>query len=286
MLALDNKTVRQAFNRAASSYDEYAILHRELAQRLMQRLELIKIAPKNILDLGAGTGYLSQLLHQRFPTTNIYNIDFAEKLLHVARTKYNKISQLHAICADISKLPIISDSVDMVVSSMTLQWIADLPLLFSEVRRVLHVNGLFMFTTVGPDTLKEIRHAWQHIDRDTHVHEFIDMHDIGDMLQAQRFLDPVMDAYFMTLTYSSIANALNDIRKIGAYNNAQQRPRTLMGKQRYHDFLQAYEQYRNAQGKIPVSYEIVSGHAWKSQPASRMEDGIVKIDVNQIKRTF
>jgi malonyl-CoA O-methyltransferase len=146
-----------------------------------------------------------------------------------------------------------------------LQWCEDLPQVFTEFRHALAVDGLLMFSTFGPDTLKEMRAAFAQVDGNTHVSRFIDMHDIGDMLVQAGFSDPVMDMEIITLTYDELEHAMHDLKAIGAHNATQGRPRGLTGKTRWQRVRAAYERYRR-EGKLPATFEVVYGHAWKPQP--------------------
>jgi malonyl-CoA O-methyltransferase len=123
-------------------------------------------------------------------------------------------------------------------------------------------GGLLLFSTFGPDTLKELRAAWQAADDGVHVHDFTDMHDLGDALVRARFADPVMDVERLTLTYSDVEGVLQDLKAIGAHNAARERPRALTGKARFARFRAAYEGFRNSDGRLPASHEVVYGHAW------------------------
>jgi malonyl-CoA O-methyltransferase len=167
------------------------------------------------------------------------------------------------VCGDIERLPIATGSVDLAVSNLALQWCDPLAA-FTEFRRVLAPGGLLVFTTFGPDTLKELRAAWQAADAGPHVHGFLDMHDLGDLLVHAGFADPVLDVDRLTLTYGEVLDVLRDLKALGAHNAAASRTRGLTGKQRFARFRAAYEA-RRRDGMIPATYEVVYGHAWVSE---------------------
>ncbi|MCH9712333.1 MAG: methyltransferase domain-containing protein, partial [Proteobacteria bacterium] len=167
--------VRTAFNKASNNYEDHAFLQKEVAKRLDQKLNIISSNSAVILDLGAGTGLLSQQLSERFTDSTIIALDFAQNSL-----KNNSTNK--KICADANHLPLADNSVDLVISSLMMQWCPDLKQLFSEIHRVLKNDGLILFSTFGPDTLKELKKSWSVVDNDTHVNTFTDMHDIGDQL--------------------------------------------------------------------------------------------------------
>ncbi|MEA5445720.1 malonyl-ACP O-methyltransferase BioC [Gammaproteobacteria bacterium AB-CW1] len=258
----ERDAVRRSFDRAADSYDEHAVLQREVCDRLLERLDLTTIEPRTILDLAAGTGQGSAALRQRYPKARVHPLDLSEAMLRRARQHGSWWRPLPPICADISRLPIADDSVDLIFSSLGLQWVDDLDRAFREIRRVLKPQGLFLFTTFGPDTLTELRQAWSAVDERTHVNVFADMHDIGDGLIRAGLAEPVMDAEHFTLTYETADALMRDIKRIGAHNVTADRPRGLTGPRKMARFRQAYEQFRT-EDRLPATYEVVYGTVWK-----------------------
>ena len=271
---LHKKHLRNAFERAATSYDQAAVLRREVSNCMLSRLEYIKYVPDIILDAGSGTGYGSQQLAKRYPDSQLIAVDIAWAMLSHARpetTWWQRWSPLHKqqtyhVCADIEQFPVKDDSVGMVWSNLALQWCNDLDHTFSEMNRVLHTNGLFMFSTFGPDTLKELRQSFARVDAFSHVNRFIDMHDIGDLLVHNGFSTPVMDMEYITLTYSDVISVMRDLKAIGAHNVTQGRRQGLTGKTMWKKAMDQYEALRR-DGKLSATFEVVYGHAWK--PPSR-----------------
>jgi malonyl-CoA O-methyltransferase len=249
-------SVRSAFNKASGQYDEHAFLQKEIATRLDAKLDVISGESSVILDLGAGTGLLSKQLSKRFPDSQLICLDFAQ-----ASLKHNPSS--NKICADAYQLPLADNSVDMVISSLMMQWCPDLKQLFSEIHRVLKNNGLILFSTFGPDTLKELKKSWLVVDSDTHVNTFTDMHDIGDQMLGAGFQSPVMEMETLTLTYQTVMDLLRDLKAIGA-QTVSTRSKSLMGKNKFQLMIKMYESYRK-DGKLPATYEVIYGHAWKRQ---------------------
>lgn len=267
---LDKKAVRIAFARAAQSYDAAAVLQREIADRLLARLDYMRIAPACVLDLGCGTGYATFSLARRYRQAQVIGLDFAQAMTQVALQRSAKqfplglgryLSRERFVSADAESLPFADCSIDLIFSSLVLQW-CDPDAVFRECRRVLRPGGLFLFTTFGPDTLKELRAAWRSVDPGLHVHEFLDMHDLGDALVRARFADPVMDVEHLTLTYAEVSAMLRELKAIGAHNAIRTRRSTLTGKTQFARFAQAYEAFRSSDGRLPASYETVFGHAW------------------------
>lgn len=262
---IDKRQARRAFDRAAGSYDQAAVLQREVADRILERLDFIKPVPQRLLDVGCGTGYTLAPLAKRYPGCEIWALDVSLNMLEQARRKPSLWQKLRGrfryVAGDAEQLPLADASVDMIFSSLAVQWCVDLDRTFAEMRRVLKPDGLLMFSTFGPDTLKELRHCFETVDAYSHTNRFIDMHDIGDALLRNGFGDPVMDMEMLTLTYADVLSIMRDLKQIGAHNVTQGRGRGLMGKQRMQAVSEAYEQYRRDQ-RLPVSYEVLYGHAW------------------------
>ncbi len=285
--------VRRSFGAAAASYDDNAFLQREIADRLFERLDYIKLKPARVLDLGSGTGYATRKLRQRYVDADIVSLDLAPEMLRFAAAQTPAAPLLARllgraplqswICANAEALPLANESIDLTLSSLMLQW-CDPEAVAKEVLRALKSNGLFMFTTFGPDTLKELRAAFREVDDAPHVNEFVDMHDIGDILVHAGFADPVMDQETITLTYSDLMSMLRELKGIGAHNVLPGRSQGLMGRQRWHRLQDAYEKFRR-EGRLPATYEVVYGHAWKPEFAKRKSiDGAQAIDLAEFKR--
>lgn len=277
--SLDRQRMRLAFERAADTYDDAALVQREVAARLLSRLDLIRLAPRRILDAGCGTGQCARALAARYRDASVTGFDLAHAMARRAARRRGVMARFAGrekyLCADVEGLPFAAGGFDLVLSSLTLQW-CNLDRAFAEIARVLAPEGLLLFSSFGPDTLAELRAAWRAADDAVHVHAFLDMHDVGDALMRAGFRDPVMDVERLTVTHASVRELLDDLKRIGAHNVAAGRTRTLTGKQRFARFEQAYEALR-VNGRLPASYEIVYGHAWAPR-------GAVTVPVSTIGR--
>lgn len=283
---LDRRAVRSGFEHAADTYDAAAVLQREIADRLLERLDLLKIAPRRVLDVGTGTGYCARALARRYPRAEIVGVDLAPAMLRRARRQRGWFSRQRYVCADAECLPLATASVDMIVSNLALQWCQP-DRVFPELARVLAPQGVLMFSSFGPDTLAELRAAWRAADDRVHVHDFIDMHDLGDALVRARFADPVMDVERFTLAYPDVLGVLRDLKAIGAHNAVRERAHGLTGKTRFARFRAAYETQAGPDGSIPATYEAVYGHAWAPAAGTgsrRLDDGRVAVPIDHIRR--
>lgn len=254
-----NKT-SQAFDRVANIYDQWSNLQQTVAEELLERVQWLKINPQRILDVGTGTGNLAKGLTKQYADANIYAIDIAPQMLKQAS---KQIPTQHFIMADAVQLPIANASIDLLVSNLMLQWCDNIPAVFAEFARVLKPEGAIFFSTFGPDTLRELRYSW--VDEVAHVNSFLDMHNIGDALLQANLADPVMDVDWFELTYKKVKHLLLDLQNIGSHNNAKQYRHGLLGKNKFQTMLANYEKYRNPEGLLPATYEVIYGHALGKQ---------------------
>ena len=258
---IDKQLARRAFDKAADTYDAVAALQNEVGDRLVERLDYIRLQPRRILDLGAGTGLFTAALLKRYRKADVVALDIAERMLQRVQARGGWFRKPQCVCADAETLPFADDSFDFIFSNLMLQWCTDLESTLAELRRVLAPGGLLMFTTFGPDTLMELRASWEAVDGYTHVNAFIDMHDVGDALVTTQWAEPVMDSERITVTYRKLPVLMQDLKHIGAHNVTAGRPRGLTGKRHMQQLGEAYERFRE-DGVLPASYEVVYGHAW------------------------
>ncbi|MFT5502610.1 MAG: malonyl-CoA O-methyltransferase [Gammaproteobacteria bacterium] len=259
---LDKKNVRKSFNRAATSYNRVAILQEEVLSRVINRLEYIRLDPSVIVDLGCGTGKGILGLKKRYPRSRIVAFDLANQMLEQAKNEFGWRLRKRLVNGDIEKLPFKEGCFDLVFSSLALQWMNDLPAAFREVARVTRPGGLFMFTTFGPATLSELRDSWAGIDNKPHVHQFIDMHDVGDLLIRAGFSDPVIDSETIRLEYGDFKSVLHDLKGIGATNSEIGRGKGLTTPSTMRQLEKNYQAIGYSQERFVASYEVLYGHAW------------------------
>jgi malonyl-CoA O-methyltransferase len=288
LTSLDKDAIRSSFNRAATSYDQHAVLQREVESRLLERIEFQRLEPLTILDLGCGTGSASHSLAERFPLANVIALDWAPAML----TKTNEAANdntagtdgIRPLCADMHTLPLAARSIDLIFSSLALQWSYDIPAVFSGFRRVMKPNAMLVFTCFGPDTLYELKQAWRAVDDRPHVNDYPDMQDIGDELMVAGFREPVMDAERLTVEYPDVMALMRELKGIGAHNVASQRQQGLTGKTHMQAMLQAYEQFRR-DDRYPASYEVIYGTAFaptEGQPVKTPDGDVATFSIEAL----
>lgn len=280
---IDLHLVRQLFARQ-DRVESSNFLRREIAGRMREKLELIKLIPARVLDAGCGEGADLAQLQAHFPKSHLLGVDASLAMLtsgiqqqHEVKSSIGRFldkwlpsnvrvaSHSGIVCADFSRLPLAANSVDLVWSNLALHWHPQADLVFAEWRRVLRTEGLLMFSCFGPDTLLELRQAFSAIDQFPHTLPFVDMHDFGDMLVNCGLSTPVMDMEKLTLTYENVDKLFADVRALGG-NPLLSRRQGLLGRHAYRHLCAELEKTRNQDGRIPLTFEVIYGHAFKPIP--------------------
>ena len=282
---LDRGRLRAAFDRASAGYEAAAALQARVSAELLERLDAFDFAPRVVLDLGAGTGRVTRELKRRYPRALVIALDIAPGMLREAQRRQRLWRRFARVCADALRLPLAGESVDLVFSSLVLQWCEPLEAALAEVRRVLKPAGFFAFSTLGPDTLKELRAAWAQVDGHTHVNRFLDVHDVGERCGRSGLTEPVLDVDRIELAYPDTLTLMRDLKSIGAHNATAGRPRTLLGRSRLARLSEAYEAFRRG-GALPATYEVIYGASWGAagRPAAGAHAGEVLIAPGSIRR--
>jgi malonyl-CoA O-methyltransferase len=265
---LDKARVRGLASRAAQRYDAAAWLPRQVASALMEHLLPVRIQPRRILDVGAGTGICSRLLSAHYRRARVISVDCSTAMLRVARNHGPRWFSKHTFaCGDAESLPVADASIDLLVSSLMMPSCPSQEAVLAEFHRVLAPGGLLMFASLGPDTLQELRGSWMAVDGDVHVHAFIDMHDLGDALLRAGLRDVVMDSERFTGRYPDFAALAAELKQLGVNNAASGRPKCLTTLTRLAALTAEYEHLRR-DATLPASYEVVFGHGWRSPSRS------------------
>ena len=285
LFTLDRPGIRGAFDRASANYESAAVLQAQVNDELVDRLAFFKLEPRVVLDLGCGPGRGSIALRKLYPQASIIALDFAPGMLREAGRRMHEANvHCESVCADAMRLPFADGSADLIFSNLMLQWCEPLRIVFAEVRRVLKPGGLFLFSTFGPDTLKELREAWSAADDGQHVNHFVDMHDVGDAVMQAGLSEPVLDLERTQLTYLDVFALMRDLKMIGAHNVAVGRARGLTPRAKLQRVERAYEKVRS-NGRLPATYEVIYGVAWGAgSSASKSRAGEVLISPGEIRR--
>ncbi len=260
---LQKQDIADSFSKAAPHYEASAFLQKEAASRLLERLDIMNISPKNILDAGCGTGFCTRILNKAFSKAKTVGVDIAPGMIEHANKQNGFFNKIDYQVADIEKLPFADNTFELVFSNLTVQWLIGATSVFEELNRVLKPGGLLIFSTLGPDTLMELRESWQQVDKNVHVNSFFDMHIVGDQVHNAHFENTVMDRDVITLTYQTMIGLMKDLKAIGAQNMDTGRQKGLMGKSKFEKLKKAYDSFRWDDGQLPATYEVVYGHAWK-----------------------
>ncbi len=280
----DPAAARRAFDRAAATFAAASVVHDEARNRLLERLDFVRISPRVAVDLGAGRGDGAARLRERYPAARVLAVDTSLRMLAAVRDR----TGIHALGGDAEHLPLQVGQVDLILANMLLPWSRP-DAVFREAARSLTGGGLFLFSTLGPDTLHEVRRAWHAADDAVHVHAFFDMHDLGDLAVASGLAEPVVDVDRLELTYRDVDSLIRDLRASGAVNVAAGRRRSLTGRHRWARFTETLAASKR-NGRIPVTIELILGHAWgRGGPSARRSgpsEASVAVSEIPIRRRF
>lgn len=275
-------TVQRQFDARAARFSDHAALLTEIARRMLDRLDYIRLAPTRVLDVGCGAGGTRAALAARYPDADWLGIDVSERMLRTATAPLSSVRRMRRwfagrrdlrVVGDGGRMPLPDDSVDLVLSNLMLHWHPQPHQVLPEWKRVLRADGLLMFSCFGPDTLKELRAAAVEALPRAQPMPFVDMHDFGDMMVASGFATPVMDVEVLTLTYPSPRALLIEVRALGGNPRSDRWP-ALPSTRQARTLLSALEARRGADGRIPLTFEVAYGHAWKPRPKTAATTGI------------
>ena len=269
---IDSTGYQARLRRSSKDVLQGGFLQKEVAERLLEQLRLMTIVPDKIIDISHFAGNTYATLKQYYPEAVCVHVS---PVVEIAATEY--------VVGQSESLPFETASVDLVLSHLSFDWQEDLMQCFKEISRVLKPEGLLIFSMYGPDTLQELRYSFSKVSDYQHVHAFFDMHDIGDWLMQVGLVEPVMAKELISLRYRDLDLLFKDLRQSRSTNVLSSRMKGLMGKQRWHAMKDAYEVFRE-NSKLPATFEIIFGHAWKSQISQIVVDNEVRISVDSINK--
>lgn len=271
---LNNADIRRRFDRASATFDSSDFVHAVTRDGLFARLDGVVIDASSVVDLGCATGAAFRPLSKRFRGARIYGVDLSAKMLERCHSRRGWFSKFSYVQADARSLPLADHCVDVVFANLLLPWIDHPRFVATEVARVLRKDGLFVFSTLGPDSLQELRRAWANVNEHQHVNRFLDMHDVGDELVKSGLRDPVIDVDRLAVTYENSAALFRDLSAIGARNSLAGRQRSLSGKAAFSEMRRHLEGEQAS--NIRLNLELVYGHCWGSGVSTGRTD--VRID--------
>jgi malonyl-CoA O-methyltransferase len=257
---VNKPAVAASFGAAARSYDAAAVVQDEIRKRLLGRLDDLVLQPNSLLDLGGGTGVARKDLLQRYPTSRYINCDLSQEMLQYARKAH---SADDLVCADAESLPFAKASFDLVFSASTFQWLNALERALLECARVLRPQGLLLFSTFGPDTLKELRSSFAAVDPYPRVNPFLDRQQVNDLLLKNRLSCPHVESEVIRINYANPQQLLRSLKDTGATNQLGGRSRGLLTPRRLQAAVSEYEAYKTEDGQYYASYEVIYGFAWR-----------------------
>lgn len=278
-MMLDLNLTRHKFEKKTDRYNH--VIYRELDSELIRRLSSITINPKVIVDAGCGTGFLTTHLSELYPLAEVYGVDFVYYPLKSIKDKVNS-KKVNVINADITLLPIASKSVDLLVASMVLHW-CEPDLFLEECQRVLKENGVFLFTTLGFNSMPELQQSFIKVDHFPHVHAFMEIAELGDKMLKSGFMNPVVDREELVLSYKDIQEFFRDLKALAATNVHRQRFKGLMTQNKIQHMLKEYSKYK-INNEWPVSLEILYGYALGGEKPNKTSYKTNVIPVSSIKK--
>jgi malonyl-CoA O-methyltransferase len=255
VLNREKNKVRQSFSAAANSYDDSALLQRQVGLDLISLFN-INVANQQVMDLGCGTGFLMQQLMPEASVQQMIAVDISLSMLQIARIKSQHFNNVQYVCANVEKLPFSGALIDTAVSNLALQWCRDLLTVFQGFKQVLKPNGRLIFTTFGAKTLQELRQSWLEVDRYTHVNDFYTQENIKHFLLEAEFKEIQIESKCYNWVYPSVMALMRELKDMGANQVLSGRNKKITSRLQMQAMLDVYEQHR-VNGVIPVTYEVI-----------------------------
>jgi malonyl-CoA O-methyltransferase len=285
-MVIDRRVLRRWHERWAGHHDRHAVLAERTRGELLERLDLLTLTPRRVLDAGAGTGLGAAALARRYPQARVVALDHAHGMCRRARRRRGWRHRFDVVRGDLAALPLPDSSVDLLFCNLGLQDCQPLDDVLAGIRRVLADGGVFTFATLGPGSMAELRTAWREVDAVPRVHPFVDMHDLGEALGRAGLRDPVLDVERVVFTYPDWPALVGELRRLGGASALRARPPGLTAPGRLAALERAYECHRR-DGVLPLTCEVVFGHAWAvgaAPPPRDRGDGEIRVSVSRLGR--
>lgn len=261
---INKELIAASFSKAATSYDKAASFQRTSGRLLFDKASQIisdeGLKLKTILDLGCGTGFFTRKLSSEFTSSKVIGLDLSQGMIDFCKSA----SQLESyLCADAEDIPLEDSSIDLIYSNLTFQWLPSLEQLCTEVYRVLKPNGILVFTSLGTDTLFELKNAWEQVDSYKRINDFLDINDWQCALFKQFKKEDFLESKKVVVEYERAIDLMRDLKCIGANNLDASRKKGLTSPESIKKVESFYQQYRLENGKLPATYELILGAAIK-----------------------
>ena len=266
---------------AAITFSKHDFIHHHCRNDLIERMQLMNLNPKIAVDLGCAIGSSSRFLAKHYKKCHIFSLDLSLNMLIESRKKRSFLTPISEIQASANSLPFKNNSIDLIFANLLMPWIEDLPLFFTEISRILKNDGLFIFSTLGPDSLQNIKSIWSKVDDFEHVNPFIDMHIIGDQILQSGIGDPVLDAEKLTINYKDINSLFSDIKNSGSTYCLKDKNPALKGKKKFKEFKLALRKSMT-KDQFNIELELIYGHAWGKHLNSHPNE--YSIDISKIRK--
>ncbi len=243
------------FNRAAAGYDKVATLQQCVGMELLQQCAQVNVNPTRIIDLGAGTGWLTAQLQQQYPRSDLLAVDLAWQMLAYAQTQRG-LETTQLLCADLMALPLTDACCDLVFSNLMLQWCVPLLRAIRALQRLMRPNAYLAVSTFGSYTLQELRHAWAQVDTHPHVNTQVTQRDYTDALSACGLDIVGVQRSVYVRYYPDVKTLLHELRAQGASHLWGERKPGLMSKHSWQQLNAYYAQHRLPNGALPATFEV------------------------------
>ncbi|MDQ7049197.1 MAG: methyltransferase domain-containing protein [Enterobacterales bacterium] len=270
----------QYFDRISMDFSDFSFLQNEVATRLFERLEMMNVIPRRIVEVGCADGFLTRLLAKKFPKAKIVALDASSQMIKSAQQKQGFFSPIKFQQSDPEKLPMKNNSMDLVISNLAYDYCIEPKKMLLEFNRVLKPGGLLLLSALGPDSLLELRQSWLQLNPNASFQTFLDMHIIGDQIQAAQFENTLMDRDLIQLKYQTLKGLLSELKRAGGQNLHPSRGKGLWGKQIFKEYQKLVEKLRTDEGHLNVTCELVFGHGWKNQDVSSADYHTYKVKLD------
>jgi malonyl-CoA O-methyltransferase len=261
-----------SFAKVADYYHQHAQLQQEVADDLCAQFELMNVQPRRILDLGSGTGFVSERLRSFFPHADYVGVDLAHAMLQCS------VSDDFKVVADGHQLPFLPGTFSCIVSNLMMQWSPDLLGLMQEARRVLALEGIFMATSLGGASFPELTSLAEEFAWERWMNPLADMHDIGDVMAQAGFVEVVVSSLDYCLLFDTPLDVLTHFKRLGLMIKTPTHSGAVLRHSQVKQLLTAYQRFKTQDGRYPLTYQVVFCHGVRRDQVKKKGQGVVMVD--------